>query len=136
MNTPTAAEIEARALAAIEADPDTRLGICIRCGAEREGCEPDAARYGCRECRHRTVWHPEEILLRSATTAGAITDRQAQQIAARARTIYADRQPDPAVGGYEDAYQAAEEAATEAGIPEADRHELAADMAHHLEGTA
>ena len=40
-------------------------GFCIKCGEEREGCEPDAQKYPCEneECRARAVYGAEELLL-------------------------------------------------------------------------
>ena len=39
-------------------------GFCIKCGADAEGCEPDAQRYKCEECGARAVYGAEEILMR------------------------------------------------------------------------
>jgi hypothetical protein len=38
-------------------------GICIACGAEAEGVEPDARHYTCAECREQAVYGVEEILI-------------------------------------------------------------------------
>lgn len=38
-------------------------GICIACGADAEGCEPDARRYECEACGERQVFGAEELLL-------------------------------------------------------------------------
>ena len=38
-------------------------GICVACGADREGCEPDARNYECYECGKRAVFGAEELLL-------------------------------------------------------------------------
>jgi hypothetical protein len=38
-------------------------GLCIACGAERDGCEPDARGYECYECSENTVFGAEEILM-------------------------------------------------------------------------
>ena len=38
-------------------------GFCINCGAEQEGCEPDAERYECESCGKRTVYAPEMLLM-------------------------------------------------------------------------
>ena len=35
-------------------DLDT-AGICLGCGAEHDGCEPDASRYECEECGEHLV---------------------------------------------------------------------------------
>jgi len=37
-------------------------GICIACGADRDGCEPDAREYHCDECHGATVYGAEELL--------------------------------------------------------------------------
>ncbi len=38
-------------------------GICLSCGEDRDGCEPDARNYECYECGQNTVFGAEEILL-------------------------------------------------------------------------
>lgn len=38
-------------------------GFCIRCGAEAEGCEPDARRYECENCGERGVYGLEELVM-------------------------------------------------------------------------
>jgi hypothetical protein len=45
---------------------DTTLdnpGFCIACGADADGCEPDARRYECEECGERKVYGAQELLL-------------------------------------------------------------------------
>ena len=37
-------------------------GICIGCGEERDGCEPDARLYPCHDCGERLVFGAEELL--------------------------------------------------------------------------
>ena len=37
-------------------------GFCLACGAEREGCEPDARNYECWECGEEMVFGAEEVL--------------------------------------------------------------------------
>ena len=54
-----------RILAAVE---ETMLGMantgfCVKCGDEREGCEPDARRYPCESCDERAVYGAEELML-------------------------------------------------------------------------
>ncbi len=47
-------------------DRDTSLdnpGFCIACGADHDGCEPDARNYECEECGAFKVFGAEEILL-------------------------------------------------------------------------
>lgn len=41
-------------------------GFCTLCGAEAEGCEPDARDYKCEACGAEAVYGAEEILLREA----------------------------------------------------------------------
>jgi len=41
-------------------------GFCIACGAEAEGCEPDARKYVCESCGERAVYGAEELLLHIA----------------------------------------------------------------------
>jgi hypothetical protein len=38
-------------------------GICIACGNEQDGCEPDARRYECEACGERKVYGAEELLI-------------------------------------------------------------------------
>ena len=38
-------------------------GFCIACGADAEGCEPDARGYKCEACGERGVYGAEELLL-------------------------------------------------------------------------
>jgi hypothetical protein len=38
-------------------------GICLVCGEEQDGCEPDAEGYTCEHCGEPTVMGVEEILL-------------------------------------------------------------------------
>ena len=45
---------------------DTSLdnpGICIACGAECDGCEPDAREYECEVCGEMKVYAPEELIM-------------------------------------------------------------------------
>jgi hypothetical protein len=51
-------------LAACERDDYT--GICVACGNEQGGCEPDAERYECEACGERQVYGAAEICLRIA----------------------------------------------------------------------
>ena len=44
----------------------TTWGFCLACGAQQEGCEPDARRYECEECKERRVYGAEEILMMGA----------------------------------------------------------------------
>jgi hypothetical protein len=38
-------------------------GICLECGADREGCEPDAEDYECYACGEFTVSGAETIFM-------------------------------------------------------------------------
>lgn len=38
-------------------------GICVACGADAEGCEPDAEGYPCDECGEDAVYGAEQLLL-------------------------------------------------------------------------
>ena len=38
-------------------------GICIKCGADRGECEPDARGYPCDECGERAVYGVSELVL-------------------------------------------------------------------------
>ena len=38
-------------------------GICLNCGGEQGGCEPDAREYPCESCGECQVYGAEEIML-------------------------------------------------------------------------
>ena len=38
-------------------------GLCIACGQEQDGCEPDARNYECESCGEPRVFGCEELLL-------------------------------------------------------------------------
>jgi hypothetical protein len=38
-------------------------GFCLTCGAEAEGCEPDARDYKCDDCGSMRVFGAEEIFM-------------------------------------------------------------------------
>lgn len=38
-------------------------GLCIDCGHEQDGCEPDARRYKCESCGKRAVYGAEELCI-------------------------------------------------------------------------
>lgn len=48
-------------LAAVEADDN--IGICLACGEEQFGCEPDARKYECESCGQSKVYGAEELLI-------------------------------------------------------------------------
>ena len=41
-------------------------GFCLACGAEADGCEPDARNYKCEACGAREVFGVEECLMMNA----------------------------------------------------------------------
>ncbi len=41
-------------------------GFCLGCGAEADGCEPDAREYECESCGARKVYGAEELLMQLA----------------------------------------------------------------------
>jgi hypothetical protein len=57
----------AQVLSAVESGE--YIGICIACGNEQEGVEPDARRYTCDACDLPKVYGAEELLLMSGATA-------------------------------------------------------------------
>ena len=42
---------------------DQSIGICLACGHEQDGVEPDACRYACDNCDACQVYGAEELLL-------------------------------------------------------------------------
>lgn len=42
------------------------VGVCLGCGEEAHGVEPDARRYVCESCGVPRVYGAEELLLRIA----------------------------------------------------------------------
>jgi hypothetical protein len=38
-------------------------GICIACGDDADGCEPDAERYTCEGCGEAAVYGTESLLM-------------------------------------------------------------------------
>ena len=42
---------------------DENIGLCIACGDELEGCEPDAEGYLCPMCGRLEVYGAEQLLL-------------------------------------------------------------------------
>jgi hypothetical protein len=59
MKTPVTVE---QVVAACERDDYT--GICLVCGEEQGGCEPDARKYRCENCDALAVYGAEELLMR------------------------------------------------------------------------
>jgi len=66
MAKPTRAELLDKAVRLAEQSMrDTSYpGICISCGHEEDGCEPDACNYECEVCESATVFGAEELILR------------------------------------------------------------------------
>jgi hypothetical protein len=56
---------EDRIVAAVEATRRSleNPGICLCCGADAEGVEPDARKYECESCGEPGVYGAEELLL-------------------------------------------------------------------------
>ncbi len=44
-------------------DHSEYIGFCTDCGAEKDGCEPDARNYTCDECGADSVFGAEELLI-------------------------------------------------------------------------
>ena len=42
---------------------DDNIGICISCGDEQYGVEPDARKYECESCGASKVYGAEELLM-------------------------------------------------------------------------
>jgi len=38
-------------------------GICLACGADADGCEPDARKYECEACGEKQVYGAEELVM-------------------------------------------------------------------------
>ena len=43
-------------------------GFCLACGADADGCEPDARKGPCEECGKREVYGAEEVMMMGAYT--------------------------------------------------------------------
>jgi hypothetical protein len=50
-----------------EACEEGRMGLCIACGAEADGVEPDAHHYTCEVCGSAKVFGLEELMMRGLT---------------------------------------------------------------------
>ena len=48
------------------AQADDCRGLCVACGAEADGVEPDARRYTCEACGESAVYGAEELLMMMA----------------------------------------------------------------------
>jgi hypothetical protein len=59
---------ENRVAEAVEREMTTldNPGFCLICGAEAEGCEPDAREYTCESCGAPHVYGAQELLLHLA----------------------------------------------------------------------
>ena len=60
-STPIVMISQARILRACESGEN--IGFCKACGAEADGCEPDARNYRCESCGQHEVYGTEEILI-------------------------------------------------------------------------
>ena len=38
-------------------------GFCLKCGADADGCEPDARKYQCEVCEAKAVYGAQEIMI-------------------------------------------------------------------------
>lgn len=38
-------------------------GICLTCGEEQEGCEPDARKYKCEHCGDNNVYGEDDLIM-------------------------------------------------------------------------
>jgi hypothetical protein len=38
-------------------------GFCVACGADQEGCEPDARNYECESCGEKQVFGAQEVMM-------------------------------------------------------------------------
>ena len=45
----------------LRAVEDDYIGICVACGNEQEGVEPDARQYECEDCGKNKVYGAEEL---------------------------------------------------------------------------
>jgi hypothetical protein len=57
-----------RVMAAVEAEMTTldNPGFCTCCGADADGCEPDARNYECEMCGEPAVYGAAELLMMTA----------------------------------------------------------------------
>ena len=54
---------------------DDYIGICIRCGQEQEGVEPDARKYECESCGAYAVYGAEELLMATGAIQSVVGAR-------------------------------------------------------------
>ena len=47
------------------------IGICLACGDEQEGVEPDARKYECESCGAHKVYGAEELLMMTGVASPA-----------------------------------------------------------------
>jgi len=45
-------------------------GLCVKCGADAEGVEPDARRYKCEACGENGVYGAEELWMHTSWSIG------------------------------------------------------------------
>lgn len=48
----------------VSACSEDYTGLCVNCGAEHSGIEPDARKYKCDDCGQYTVYGAEELMIR------------------------------------------------------------------------
>ena len=58
---------------------DDYIGICIRCGQEQEGVEPDARKYECESCGAYAVYGAEELLMATGTIQSLMGQQRGRQ---------------------------------------------------------
>ena len=54
---------------------DDYIGICVRCGQEQEGVEPDARKYECESCGANAVYGAEELLMATGAIQSVVGAR-------------------------------------------------------------
>jgi len=57
----TAKRIQELAQASIFGESNT--GLCLECGADAHGVEPDASKYFCESCNRKSVYGAELLLM-------------------------------------------------------------------------
>jgi hypothetical protein len=57
------AEAVEREMTGLDNPSRRKPGSCLACGAEADGCEPDAEQYTCESCGQPAVYGAAEILI-------------------------------------------------------------------------
>ena len=47
----------------VEEAEESMSGYCVRCGAMRDTCEPDARKYPCDDCGQMAVYGTDELMI-------------------------------------------------------------------------